>query len=324
MTMPVESFEARERARQSAWLEKNCPDAIGYEGSPLRLMPQSRYLNIAPAIRNDVRDYFAMRKISWHQHANHALSSQICCLNFLAPLALDPERLSIVVGAALSIPAPEMIEVEDGPAGRPWFVGFEWIGGDHLNETGRSGVRTRGANATSADAVVKFRHAGRQETLLIEWKYTEKYGSPIPSKGNATRTTRYAGLAFAPEGPVKAGLDLTLSDFFYEPFYQLLRQQMLAYRMQRAREDGSERVRLLHISPRANVALKAVTAPSLSRFGADAASAFSSVLVEPDDFIARSTESLFAPILAADPGGEWASYLLDRYQFLTNPSSSAQ
>jgi hypothetical protein len=281
-------------------------------------------LNIAPAIRDDVQAYFGTHKITWHQHANHALSSQVCCLNFLAPLAHDPERLSILVGAALSIPAPEMIEVEDGPAGCPWFVGFEWIGGDYLNEMGRSGVRTRGANATSADAVVKFRHAGRQETLLIEWKYTEKYGSPIPSKGNATRTTRYAGLAFAPEGPVKAGLDLTLSDFFYEPFYQLLRQQMLAYRMQRAREDGSERVRLLHISPRANVALKAVTAPSLRRFGADAASAFSSILVEPDDFIARSTESLFAPILAADPGGEWASYLLERYQFLTDPSSSAQ
>jgi len=323
MAHPI-SFESRERTRQSAWFEKNFAEAIGYEASLYRLVPASRDLNLAPSVRDDVVNYFKMHGITWHQHANHALSSQVCCLNFLAPLAHDPDTLSGLVGAALAMPAPEMLIVESGPSGSPWFVGFEWIGGDYLNEAGKSGSRTRGANATSADAVVKFRHEGRQETLLIEWKYTEKYGAPIDPAGNLTRVARYEKLAFEPEGPVNAHLCLALTDFFYEPFYQLIREQMLACQMQKAREDGSERVRLLHISPAANIALKAVTAPALRRFGDDALAAFSRMLVRPEDFVACSTETLFRPLLAGSHGGVWADYLLDRYDFLSDLPSKAQ
>lgn len=230
----------------------------------MRLAPASRSLNVAPFMRAEVVDYFKMHDIAWHLHANHALSSQVCCLNFLAPLTHDPETLSRLVGTALAIPAPEMLPVESGPSDDPWFVGFEWIGGDYLNKSDKSGHRRRGANATSADAVVRFCHEGRQETLLIEWKYTERYGAPIAPRGNPRRIVRYEKLTFAPEGPINDGLGLALTDFFYEPFYQLMRQQMLAWQMQKEGEEGSRRVRLLHISPAANIALKTVTAPAFA------------------------------------------------------------
>jgi hypothetical protein len=215
-------------------------------------------------IRDDASAYFTAHGITWHQHANHALSSQVTCLNFLMPLATRPKLLASVIGNALGISSPTMLEVESGPDGRPWFVGFEWIGrADYLNEVGNSGIRTRGANATSADAVVRFEHEGRIETVLIEWKYTESYGAPIPPKGNQVRLGRYRDLVFAPFGPVREDYGLAIGDFFWEPFYQLVRQQMLAFQMQAAHEDGAERVRVLHIAPSENRALHTVTAPAL-------------------------------------------------------------
>jgi hypothetical protein len=215
-----------------------------------------------------------------------------------------------------------MLPVEDGPHGAPWYVGFEWPGrADYLGEW-KPGAASgpRGQNATNADAVVRFDHSGHIETLLIEWKYTEAYGAPVDSKGNVTRTSRYAEKAFAPVGPLRADLGLKLADFFWEPFYQLLRQQMLALQMERAHEDDAQRVRVLHISPSANRALHKVTAPALRRFGDDAFDVFRGVLAEPDRFVGRTTEQVFAPFVASDHAEPaalaWAHYLNERYCFL--------
>ncbi len=278
-------------------------------------------LNINPAVRDATSAYFAGKKISWHWHANHGLSSQVSCLNFLMPLATRPKLLANVIGGALGLPGTSltMLPVEDAPDGTKMFVGFEWIGGrDYLNETKTPRQRTRGANVTSADAVVRFEHGGRRETLLIEWKYTETYGQPIPPKGNDVRLGRYRDLLFSPAGPVRADAGLAVTDFFWEPFYQMARQQMLAFRMQEAREDGAERVRVLHISPAGNLPLHGVTAPALKALGTDAFEVFRSLLVRPDDFISAATESVFGAALAA-AGPEdrpWADYLLGRYGFM--------
>lgn len=317
------SFVARERLRQSAYFDTEFPGKNGYKGTAFRLQPDDKSLNLAPAIRDVAVRYIRDKEITWHTHSNHALSSQVCCLNFLMPLAEEPEMLSRVIGEALGIAEPEMLELESGPDGRPWFVGFEWNGrADYLNEAGLQGTRTRGSNSTSADAVVHFRHGGCVETLLIEWKYTESYGQAISSTGNPTRTRCYERLVFAPDGPIRNELGVKLEDFFYEPFYQLLRQQMLAFQMQRAKEDGADRVRVLHVAPAANLALRKVTSPALTRFGDHAFAVFKSLLVFPEDFVSRSTESLFGPFMSDDSkdGNRWASYLAHRYMFLGDVS----
>ncbi len=311
------SFVATERLSQGAHFARWAPASAGHGGAAYRLSPAEFLYNLAPAIRGDAAAYFSRYGITWHQHANHGLSSQVCCLNFLMPLATRPELLAQVIGGALGVAAPAMLPVEEGPSGQPWFVGFEWTGrADYLNEWPKTGRATRGANATSADAIVRFEHEGRIETLLIEWKYTEAYGAPIPPKGDDTRVRRYADLVFAPAGPIRADLGLTVADFFWEPFYQLMRQQTLAHRMQLAGEDGAQRVRVLHISPAANRDLHKVTAPRLRPFGDDAFEAFSAVLVRPQDFIARSAEQVFGPVLAEASDDPWAEYLSERYSFL--------
>jgi hypothetical protein len=218
-----------------------------------------------------------------------------------------------------------MLPVGQDRNGADIFIDFEWIGAaNHLDEWPENGRASRGANATSADAVARMVDAdGVVTTVLIEWKYTENYGAPISERGNPTRVRRYSDKAFFPDGPIRNDLGLAVTDFFWEPFYQLLRQQMLAWRMERAKEDGADRVMVLHISAAGNKALHKVTAPALRAFGSDAFEVFQSSLVDPSRFCASSIEQAFLPALtaafAADPADPWASYLLNRYTFLASP-----
>ncbi len=127
---------------------------------------------------------------------------------------------------------------------------------------------------------------------------------------------------FAPNGPIRDDLNLKLEDFFWEPFYQLLRQQMLAFQMERACEADTHRVRVLHISPAGNVPLHANTSKALNRFGVDAFTVFAQTLVDPDAFIGRTIEQIFGPILAEMPSDSWAAYLSKRYTFLASTDAN--
>ncbi|RWK85301.1 MAG: hypothetical protein EOR52_27735 [Mesorhizobium sp.] len=312
------TFVERERASQAAFFRATLPDECGFDGCDYRLSPDRRLSNLNPQMRDIADRYFADNAIAWHQHAAHGLSSQVCCLNFLMPLATRPDILAKLVQAVIGGDLPEMQVVENGPDGKPWFVGFEWIGRkDYLNEWPRAGLPKRGANVTSADAVLRFRQDSRVETLLVEWKYTEVYGKPPEPEREAERLRRYQNIAFRPSGPLRSDAGLKLTDLFWEPFYQLVRQQMLAGRMQAAQEDGAERVRVLHIAPAGNQRLTRVTSPALRPLGDNAFNVYSSLLEYHDDFISRSTESLFSPLIADAPKGDaWADYIRDRYTFL--------
>jgi hypothetical protein len=276
------------------------------------LQPEFRGLNLFEGARAPAEAYFGPpRDIKWHNSAHSGLSSQIACLNFLMPLASRPDLLGEVIGRALGRQGLRMLPVEGGPH----FVGFEWIGAeDYLGEWAADGKPTRGAQVTSADAVVHFEADGLIETLLIEWKYTESYGSPPDPKSEARRIGRYQDKAFAPDGPIRADLGLELRDLFWEPVYQMARQQMLAWRMQQAREDGAERVSVLHVSPCGNRAPHAITAPALQGRGSDDVfEAFRGILVRPQDFTAVALEDAFGATLADHQGEAWAAYLLARY-----------
>ncbi|TIU90152.1 MAG: hypothetical protein E5W03_01640 [Mesorhizobium sp.] len=160
--------------------------------------------------------------------------------------------------------------------------------------------------------------------MLVEWKYTESYGKPPEPRSEKERVRRYQNLAFWPPGPLRGDAGLELTDLLWEPFYQLVRQQMLAARMQAAQEDGAERVRVLHIAPAGNQRLTRVTSPALRPRGYNAFKVYRSLLECPDDFVSRSTESLFSPLIADVPKGDaWADYLRHRYTFLAElPATS--
>ena len=322
--MKTESFIAAQRLAQGGYMQRSLERGVLLPGTPYRLEPGHRALNLFSAVREQAAAYFGPpRNIAWHRHADHGLSSQICCVNFLMPLATQPEALGEVIGRALGRPHIRMIPVEQGVDGEPWHVDFEWTGRqDYLSEWPKTGTATRGANVTSADAMVRFERDGRVETLLIEWKYTESYGTPPRESSKAERIRRYEHKAFHPDGPIRADLGLKVEDLFWEPFYQMFRQQMLAHRMSRAHEDGAERVSVLHISPRGNRALHKVTAPALKDMGADAFEVFRSILVRPEDFTSVAIEDVFGTTLEHHKAEPWAAYLRDRYSFLSPDRSS--
>jgi hypothetical protein len=311
------SFVAEQRRLQGAWFTENLAPNHGYAGASYRIRPAHRQLNLAPSLRETADRLFAVEPaIQWHQHANHGLSSQVCCLNFLLPFAGEPELLRRWVEHVTADHVSEMLPIESDRAGQPWYVTFEWIGDtDHLNE-GKPGVpRKRGANATAADAAMLYRDTqGRTKLLLIEWKYTEQYGQPLGYAGNATRRQRYDKIFRHPNGPIRSDASVTLDDFFWEPFYQMLRQQMLAWHTE-ASDPKIDRARVLHLSPSGNRALHRVTSPVLRRFGDDAFDVFRSLLANPGDFVSLSIENAFAP-LAAWPEADWYPWLRNRYSSL--------
>ena len=330
------TFKNTEQLRQTDFFSAFPSEHIGYKGSPYRLQKSHPELNLSPSAREALA-YFAHKEIVWHEHSNHALSSQVCCLNFLFPLATRPETLARFVQGAIGGDMPEMLPLSETRDGTPLFVDFEWLGArDYLNEWPKRGLPKRGANVTSIDALVRFHQGGRQQALLIEWKYTEDDAGPLSDKppkvaiegrtyGNATRRKRYEALVFDPDGPIGADHGLALDDFFFHPFYQLLRQQMFARRMEDDPLDPAQRVRLLHIAPAANKHVRRIKAPALlliaRELGTDDAFAvFKHLLKRPDDFISGTTESLFAPLIAAFSADDsWANYLGKRYLFLSDP-----
>lgn len=77
---------------------------------------------------------------------------------------------------------------------------------------------------------------GSTELALIEWKYTESYplGGRLSGStaDHARRLGRYRQLMEKPAGPIRLHRGVEYEDLFFEPTYQLTRQQLLAWRIE--------------------------------------------------------------------------------------------
>ncbi len=208
-------------------------------------------------------------------------------------------------------------------------VAFEWIGRENYlrEKVPRSGKRTRGANVTSADAAVMFeRQDGRRQIVLIEWKYTESY-SPTSYKYSSRGTDRtaiYAHLYQRDDFPLNKNLLPSFDALFYEPFYQLLRQQLLAQEMERAQELGAAIVSLLHISPTANQDFQRVTSPTLETIGSIVTVIWNKLQHYPTRFKSISIEKMFnTPSLKTLPElKSWWDYITTRYKWVEESETS--
>lgn len=243
-----------------------------YNGIPHNfcLANEYSYENLYQGIRDSAITYFLIRGIPWHdglkgRHlpSNHLCCSQSCCVNFLFPLVKRPDLLKAIFSyyypeMAIPLPITEDKPLSDGTYP---FVAFEWIGKrDYLGETTRKGMsRTRGANFTSADFTFRFRdNNGRVHLVLGEWKYTEEYGRSYKGSGRSVdvRKSNYVNFFKAPKGvfSINNDKDKLYDSLFYEPFYQLMRLQLLAQEMEghKDKEMDADVVSVLHICPEAN------------------------------------------------------------------------
>jgi hypothetical protein len=174
--------------------------------------------------------------------------------------------------------------VDDG------FVEFEINGKKiYLNEQSH----TRGANSTSVDAVMvgeKENENGKNILILIEWKYTEEYNSE--NKYTPERYDIYNPILSEQDCPIK------IDDFeklYYEPYYQLMRQTLLGWKMTEAGEYNCDEYIHLHIIPAGNKELKSrITSPDLA--GHDMPDSWKRALVNSGKYKVFSPEELFEPL----------------------------
>jgi len=280
--------------------------------------------NIYIKIRNDAIDEFRIRKIQWHDDkngfpSNHLCDSQVSCVNFLYPFANQPIALASLLRPFFPS-LKEMLPIEDNR-----YVTFEWIGAEnYLKEKIRKGAyRTRGANCTSADAVVRFKsNDGTIQIVLIEWKYTESYQSVSlkQSKTGTDRTNIYRHLYDAASCPLNKKIIPSFDDLFFEPFYQFMRQQFLANEMEKAHELHADRVSVLHIAPRHNTDFVFITSPAFRSIDTSATKVWKKLVAKPERFLSVATEDMFGKF---DISGfpflqDWYDYITTRYEWVKN------
>lgn len=156
------TFTDQARSAQIAWkqtspllpAEARAPGMYRGTERVFCLPPDYARLNLLPGAEGAL-DTFASVGIPWHDGvgggpSNHLCSSQVQCVNALAPFALRPEALLDVFRSVLDIAA--VLPLRD-PVARDHYVGFEWIGDDDPLGEWNGLAGTRGAHNTSAAAM---------------------------------------------------------------------------------------------------------------------------------------------------------------------------
>jgi len=284
--------------------------------------------NLFEGIRNDVQAYFREFEIKWHDGrdrnpSNHLCDSQVCCVNFLYSFSRYPGALAALLRPIFpTIKAMLKLEREDR------YVSHEWIGKEnYLGERmPRHGKRTRGANFTSADAAVMFEQMdGSKHLVLVEWKYTESYSTVNLkyAKSGTDRTAIYRHLYDRGDYPLDKSAPENFDALFFEPFYQLMRQQLLANEMEKAKELDVDCVSLLHIAPARNVAFNRVTSPELAHLGNTVIEVWKRLVRRPSRFQSVSVEQLFGGFdIGRHPEMRpWWNYTASRYPWFNEPGS---
>jgi len=307
------TYVQAERKRATAWKNNSptiSPDArhaARYIGNadpaggpyPFCIPAEFASLSLLPEVRGPAIALFHELGIPWHPDgkgpSNHLLSSQVQCVNALGQMVAEPQRITRTFCELLGTAEPLQIE-----PGR--FLTFEYIGDrDYFNE-GEGMPRTRGSQCTSVDAAFLHRNTeGIVELILLEWKYTESYRplKPDPKK-NETRRRRYEAALTAPDSPVRSDL-LDFVDLLDEPLYQLVRQQLLAHELEKDRALGADRVRVVHVLPKANIAYQqSLHRESQRALGSTVSEVWAKLLRSSDRFVAVDNSLFLDPAITSD------------------------
>ena len=208
--------------------------------------------NLLPEVRDGAIVLFKELDIPWHDSvaggpSNHLRDSQVQCVNALFAMVADAERIKLAFGGAVDI--AEVLPIEEGR-----FLTFEYIGPtDYFGE----GVRRWQGRRTATGHQL---HQRRRRLPLQDVSRCDRAGAdrvevhrvlprrqgaqarlPTPSGSVGMRLT-------SPRATARSRLDvLPIELLLDEPFYQLMRQQLLAKRLEHDRVLDAEVVRVLHV-----------------------------------------------------------------------------
>lgn len=290
--------------------------ALGYEDE-----------NLYPSLRgaSGVRSFFKQRGLKWHRSyksgdalgddgpTRNMASSQVACVNFLLPIS----KISGALLAALRTIDSDVTDVVSiRHKGRVSPVEFEWIGLDRSLEGGT----TRGANNTSADALILAETEAVRRAYVIEWKYTERSSNKNlgwGDSGNRRRRT-YARYYKATSSAFRT--DVPMDELLYDPFYQLMRLRLLADNMTILQDLEVSEAKVVAVVPETNFAYrrKITSQPLAVRFPhcRTVAEVMNATLKRPDRAFAMVCPSQLLKAVERECGASvspWASYQWARY-----------
>lgn len=291
-------------------------------GVPTEFGLQDPWLNLWSGIADDAIVYFIANKIPWwkakgetspnDEPSCHLLSSQVACVNHLYFLRQRQDlATSVLRNIDKRIISAEKIS---DPDVTPGYVAFEIIGAkNYLNERSH----TRGALSTSIDAVmVGKKENGKNVLFSIEWKYTEFYESKNLHKDN--HNEMYKPLLDEENCPIKSQIvsDNNYDALYYDPFFQLMRQTLLSWKMVEAGEYNCDEYVHIHVIPEENKVLRlAIPAPKLPlAVVADGmCETWRNLLKEPDRYIVKDPKDLLQPLVNEEDTRSLLRYLEERY-----------
>jgi hypothetical protein len=275
---------------------------------------QNPSLNLWEGIRQNALAYFKNNNIPWWMSTpeiptGHLLSSQIACVN---PLFYLRHNQGLATKVLQNIDSRIVSAVEmDYPDTDTGYVAFEIVGkNNYLGER----QHTRGEYATSVDAVMVGRKSdGKNILVLIEWKYTEYYEAG-KSLYIQARSDIYNPLLRATDSPFKEIVynSKPFEPLYYEPFYELMRQTLLGWKMTDAQEYNCDEYIHLYIVPNDNSELL-LNNTSQGLNGTTVNEAWQNVLRNPNLFKIISPETLLEPIRNEPNTHEFFNYLTRRY-----------
>lgn len=274
-----------------------------FSGKEWEFVLNDPVLNLWKGIRQDAQQYFKRNKIPWWKGnkdnpTGHLLSSQIACVNHLYYLRQRKDLATAVLNK-IDNEITEAVIVDDG------YVEFEFIGEkQYLREKSW----TKGANCTSIDAVMIGQNsAGKKKIFLIEWKYTEYYSAKnlyIPE-----RAMVYDYLIIDNNSPFK---EIPEKAFYYEPFYQLMRQTLLGWKCIENNDHGCSDYANVHVIPKENKELlQKITSPYLKEN--NITEAWKSTLKNPDKYLSVSPQDFLSPCSKIVDSQSFLLYLEKRY-----------
>ncbi|HEX3045287.1 MAG TPA: hypothetical protein VHY08_11050 [Bacillota bacterium] len=247
----LNEFERQETLRQIEYKNRHWP---GLPDGAWSKNPECRYPHILPegslekvfypGIGGEVIQYCEENDIAIHSEALNLRSSQVSCFNVMFPLRRNLDLAAVALQPLL----PGVVKVNQ--------IEFEYTGDAGATEwLGEPAGGKRGQNRTSIDVAVWWEDGKQKNYLtLVEWKYTEKgFGScgGYASSGNQDRELCNQLDVMAPDmvmrcyltqgrnkrrywerleeaGICLAALARTKGCPFRGPFYQLMRQYLLA------------------------------------------------------------------------------------------------
>jgi hypothetical protein len=268
-------------------------------------------LNLWAGIREDAISYFKRNSIPFWDSGNeptgHLLSSQIACINHLYFVR---QRGDIATSILKGIDPNVKTSLKLGAGSDIGYVDFEVIGGkNYLGER----LHTRGANSTSVDAVMLAElNNNKRKLFFIEWKYVESYSSSSKAEGDSgkTRMKTYSSFLNLSDCPIKPS---NIEGLFTEPYYQLMRQTLLAHEMTKAKEYNADSYIHIHVIPRNNLELKNVNTAEGKLLGKTLEETWRNVLKSPNLYIAIDPEDFLKPAVNCLDCLSLLSYLKHRY-----------